>query len=326
MAQHGLASQIAAIAPAPATSPWRPASPARRMPHTRRSSELDRQRVHGPRRQHRLLHQAMVEIERVHQQPARTHDRGGHAGDEGDRQEPRQAHLNERGRAPMRLCQAVLIRNSARARSGATACRMGLNSHAPSSAPDTDAREDTGTTRQSIHCQSRIMRAGLASALVMVHHRRYRLAVQYKGNRRDDQHAAATGCQRADHPAYETRGEQREVGRVGCHVPISGPACPRALILIKAGYQRIWGSSVTTTPEFAFIVVGAGSAGSGLSDSPAADGPTTPLSMEAGGEDHDAWIHIPGWFLCTTSITPRWRGTVSKIRAGARKPTIAACL
>jgi hypothetical protein len=45
--------------------------------------------------------------------------------------------------------------------------------------------------------------------------------MQDDGDRGDDQHAAATGRERADHPAHEAGGEQREIGKAGSHGVLS---------------------------------------------------------------------------------------------------------
>ncbi len=52
-----------------------------------------------------------------------------------------------------------------------------------------------------------------------------------------------------------------------------------------------------TQPEFDYIIVGAGSAGSLLANRLSADRTKRVLLLEAGGKDDYHWIHIPAGYL-----------------------------
>src|SRR5262245_20686921 len=74
---------------------------------------------------------------------------------------------NERGRAPILYCQAVLIRNRA-SMIWSHSVLVRLKAHPPSHAPAAAPGRYQRATRQSMKRHSRIMRAGLASTLVIV--------------------------------------------------------------------------------------------------------------------------------------------------------------
>jgi len=65
--------------------------------------------------------------------------------------------------------------------------------------------------------------------------------------------------------------------------------------------------SPAPSPEFDYVIVGAGTAGCALANRLSADPNTTVLLLEAGGRDNYHWIHIPvGYLYCISNPRTDW--------------------